>query len=83
MRNLNLPFDSTTLHKWYKRAWLREHWGLISEVANNLNVSPQFVRLVYWGERRSERVERALRRRGACLCGHERNIKHPPKAGNI
>ena len=50
----------------YKDAWLKANPGIFAEVARQLTrrkkVSRQFVRNVFWGTRRSARVERALRR---------------------
>ncbi len=85
MRFVNRPFESTTLLNWYKRAWLRENWGIISAVAVNLKVSRQFVREVYWGRKRSKRVEAALRRRGVCLCPnqHGNRVKRPWRGRNV
>jgi hypothetical protein len=50
----------------YQKAWLNANPGIFSEVARQLSkkkrVSKQFVREVFYGRRRSERVERAFRR---------------------
>lgn len=79
----NLPFDSNTLLNAYKRQWLLEHWGVISQVANNLRVSPQMVRMVYWGVRRSRSIERALRRRGACIGPHVPKVPKKRRRRNV
>ncbi len=84
-KNYNLSFDSSAFLNAYKRQWLLEHWGVISEVANNLKpkVSPQMVRMVFWGVRRSKRIERALRRRGVCLCPHEGKVRGKRGGRNV
>jgi hypothetical protein len=84
MRFVNLPYDSSTLLSAYKYKWLRENRGLLSEVADKLHVSRQFVAQVYWGIRSSRRVENALRRRGACLCGaHGTKVRPSRRRGNV
>lgn len=65
MPDYNLNIERSITADWYRRQWLARNRGVLSQVAKQLKprVSPQFVRLVFWGERRSRRVERALRRR--------------------
>jgi hypothetical protein len=50
----------------YQKAWLKANPRIFSEVARQLSkkkrVSKQFVREVFYGRRRSARVERAFRR---------------------
>jgi hypothetical protein len=50
----------------YQEAWLKANWGVFGEIARQLSkkkrVSRQFVREVFYGRRRSERVERAFQR---------------------
>jgi hypothetical protein len=49
----------------FRKQWLREHRGILSEIAGELEIKPQTVRLVYWGLASSRRIEAALRERGA------------------
>jgi hypothetical protein len=46
----------------FKTLWLRRNRGVLTKVARSLEppVGPFFVRQVFWGRRRSERVEAAL-----------------------
>ncbi len=50
----------------YQEAWLNANWGVFAQVSRQLSkqkpCSRQFVREVFYGRRRSARVERALRR---------------------
>jgi hypothetical protein len=59
-RNLNI--QDIILANPFKTAWLHANRGLCVTVAAQLHppVSQQFVRMVYYGHRRSKRVERAL-----------------------
>ncbi len=61
----NLYSDPTILLDYDKYRWLARNRGVLSEVAMSLRpekpYSKQFVRMVYWGQRRSQRVEAALR----------------------
>jgi len=61
-----------------KRRWLARNRGVFNEVVKQLarrghKVSKQFVRMVFWGDRRSVRVERVLRRMRAP--GFERALR--------
>ena len=47
--------------------WLRRNRGIFSLAAKKLLVSAQVVGQVYHGRRRSKRIERWLRRKGAPL----------------
>lgn len=40
--------------------WIRDHRGALSELARKLQCSSQFVTEVFWGRKRSDRVEREL-----------------------
>lgn len=53
----------------FKRKWVLQHRGVLSDVAKELGVSVAFVGLVMYGERVSEggRVEAKLREKGAPL----------------
>jgi hypothetical protein len=57
--------DRITLPDVLKTMWLRANKGVLSEVAKELDVSPQFVRMVYWRLRTGRRVADRLRQRGA------------------
>jgi hypothetical protein len=48
-----------------KSLWLRAHRGVLSQVALQLQVTPQAVRKVYHGKGTSRRIRLALLRRGA------------------
>jgi predicted transcriptional regulator len=50
-------------------AWVAANRGALSEIARDLEVTPQFVHQVLRGERKSadSRVELALRKRGASV----------------
>jgi hypothetical protein len=58
--------------------WLRAHRGILSMVARKARVTPQFVRLVFWGKRRSRdgQIERLLQRHGA-------SMPHPGRRVNV
>ena len=62
----NLKIHSLILADHDKRRWLARNRGIFAQVARQLSrkeqCSKQFVRLVFWGERRSRRVEKVLRR---------------------
>jgi hypothetical protein len=62
---LNLIIDNITSVIALKSLWLRANRGVLKEVAKQLKVTPQMVSAVYHGHRRSQRVETALRRKGA------------------
>jgi hypothetical protein len=58
------------------RQWLREHWGVFSEIAVGLVCNPRFVQQIAYGRDQAPRsylrlaVERELRARG--WPGHKR-----------
>jgi hypothetical protein len=62
----NLKADSIVLAEYDKRRWLVRNRGVFAAVARQLSkkkrCSKQFVRLVFWNQRTSARVERVLRR---------------------
>jgi hypothetical protein len=62
----NLKAESSIMLDHDKRRWLARNRGVLSEVSIQLSrrksCSKQFVRMVFWGARRSRRVEIALRR---------------------
>ena len=62
----NLKNENFILADHDKRRWLARNRGVFAEVAKQLSkkkhCSKQFVRLVFWGARRSSRVENVLRR---------------------
>lgn len=51
-----LPWHSEMLHV----IWVRDHFGALGGLARKLGVSRQFVNAVFWGQKRSQRVEREL-----------------------
>jgi hypothetical protein len=59
-----------------KILWLRAHRGILSLVGRKTGYTPQFVRLVFWGERRSKdgRIERMLRRHEASMTQARRRV---------
>lgn len=61
----NLQSETAILAHGYKKLWLQKNQGIFGEVVQQLSrrkrVSRQFVRMVFWGERKSARVERAFR----------------------
>jgi len=58
--NLRIHHDDPLAQR--KREWLVEHWGALTALAGRCRVTPQMVREVYWGRRKSARIQRALRR---------------------
>jgi hypothetical protein len=66
----------TTQAQIEKILWLRAHRGILSLVGRKTGYTPQFVRLVYWGERRSKdgSVERSLRRHEASMPQTRRRV---------
>ena len=65
MQSFNLNTHDTASAILLRKLWLSENWGVLSEVAIKLGVTPQAVSPVYWGKKRSLRIERALQRKGA------------------
>lgn len=65
MQNRNLITDGTAEAALLHRLWLEQNKATLREVSRKLQVSRQFVGMVYRGERTSGRVKRALVRRGA------------------
>jgi hypothetical protein len=61
----NLKLDVTARFLALQELWKAANYGVFQEVAAQLNVSHQFVGMVYRGDRRSKRVEAALLKRGA------------------
>ena len=47
--------------------WLRQNYGVLTRIAEDLDISVQSVHQAFWGKRRSKRVETALRAAGAPL----------------
>lgn len=58
------------------RDQLLQRWGVLSTVARRLRKSQEYVRLVYYGQRHSRAVERALRRRGLHTFGSITQERH-------
>jgi hypothetical protein len=58
--NDNLPQENTVLVIPYRTAWVRSNHGVFAQLSRKLRVSRQFVRAVFYGHRRSKRVEQAL-----------------------
>lgn len=56
----NLRVKDNTLPDLYRALWLRMHRGVLSEVAREVGVTPQMVRMVFWGQKRSRRIETRL-----------------------
>ncbi len=65
--NVNLQVDSSATVNLLQKLWLAHNRGVLTEVALKLKVSPQAVSAVYKGKRRSAKIERALKRKGATL----------------
>jgi hypothetical protein len=67
-----------------KRELLLENWGVLSRIAKRLGNTPQFVRDVFWGRRRSARMERVLRRRGLWIpIAHNSRVRRRRRKRNV
>ena len=51
---------TSTLKYWDKKRILRANRGLLTRVAREVGVTPQAVRLIWWGVQKSARIEQAL-----------------------
>jgi hypothetical protein len=60
----NLRLNDTTEDHLFKMMWLRRNRGLLARVARELGVSGSFARQVFWGKRRSAKVEEVLASHG-------------------
>jgi hypothetical protein len=67
--NYNLKLNPSTFGDLYRQMWLHHHRGVLTMVANQLQVSPQMVRMVFWGQRKSQRIEQALSSHGFSITG--------------
>jgi hypothetical protein len=80
----NLDYDETILSHYYKNLWLKANRGIFVQVAKQLSrkkpISNQMIRMVYFGERRSQRVERVFRRLRAPGFELPRKASAPRKA---
>jgi len=54
--------DSNALNLVIKKLFLDANRGLLAEISRQTQRSPQFIRMVYWRQRRSQVVEKALRK---------------------
>lgn len=50
-----------------KKDWLRRNRGLLAAIARDARKSHEWVRKVYWGEKRSRLIEAVLRGHGAIV----------------
>ena len=78
----NLTPHSTEINK-RKRELLLDHWGTLQAMARRLRVTHEMVRLVFWGRRRSGRIERALRRRNLWIPLHEASMPVRRRRRNV
>ena len=67
--------DSNAVNLVIKKLFLEANRGMLSEVSQRTKRSPQFVRMVFWGQRRSKNVERALQKAMMrCLRGEREGV---------
>ncbi len=52
-------------------AWVANNRGVMTSIARKVNLSPQFVHLVFRGERSNQEVERLLREAGAPIADRQ------------
>jgi hypothetical protein len=76
--------DAAVISDYYKNLWLKANRGVFVQVAKQLSrqkpISNQMVRMVYFGVRRSKRVERVFRRMRAPGFELPRKASAPRKA---
>lgn len=69
--------NDTTEDMLFRTLWIRRNRGLLERVAKELGVSGSMVRAVFWGKRRSAKVEAVLETHGVIVGPpvRRRNVK--------
>jgi len=73
----DLHLQDTTEDFLFRTLWIRRNRGLLAKVAKKLGVCGAMVRMVFWGKRRSARVEAELELHGLIVGPpvRRRNVK--------